>query len=202
MSKKKIGIVDYGIGNHASIASCLKSIGFNVIVSDNKSVLDETDLLVLPGVGAFPTAMQALHKKDLVRYLKNKADESKAIIGICLGMQLLADSSDEGGHCAGLEIIPGKVMAFSNAECHVGWNSIKSLTDESSFKSSDDDFYFNHSYFYDGPNIYKVCFTKFNTTYASVIRKQNTVGIQFHPEKSQEAGRVLLKKIISEVLYA
>jgi glutamine amidotransferase len=203
LNKKKIGIVDYGIGNHASITSCLKSIGYHVVVSENKSALDDTDLLILPGVGAFPTAMKALHEKDLTRYLKNKSEESKPIIGICLGMQLLADSSEEGNYCEGLQLIPGKVIPFSNSECHVGWNNIKSISEDVFLKESNGlDFYFNHSYFYEGPSIYKVSLTQFNLTYASIIRKSNIVGIQFHPEKSQGAGRQLLRKIITELLYA
>ncbi len=202
MSKKRIGIIDYGVGNVASITATLKKLGFHVAVSGDKKILEDTDLLSLPGVGAFPAAMKSLKENDLIRFLQSQAETGKPLIGICLGMQLLAESSDEVDYCEGLGLIPGKVSAFENRQCHVGWNSLTPINQSACFTAcAGKEFYFNHTYFYEGPSVYKACLTKFSTTYASVIKKDNIVGIQFHPEKSQQAGKDFLNNVIKELLY-
>ena len=197
MSFITIGIVDYGMGNHASVIHSLRKLGFRVRVSADPAVLDKTDVLVIPGVGAFPAAMQALNKRGLVGYLQHQAREQRPIIGICLGMQLLASASYEFEYTAGLDIIPGEVVAMNAAKWHIGWNTLECLTSESSFQPSNGEaFYFNHSFYYQGPSKYQIGLSRHPKSFASVIRKGQVVGIQFHPEKSQEAGRVLLKNLI------
>lgn len=195
-----VGVVDYGMGNHASVVHSLRNLEFRVRVSSDPSVLDTVDILVIPGVGAFPAAMQALHQRGLVAYLQQQAREQRPIIGICLGMQLLASASYEFEYTAGLDIIPGEVVAMSVARWHIGWNTLECVDQESSLHSSDGKaFYFNHSFCYRGPSEYQVCLSRHLDSFASVIRKGKVVGVQFHPEKSQEAGRVLLKNLILEL---
>lgn len=197
MNLTTIGIIDYGIGNHASVAQCLRKLGFRVRVSDEPVELDGVNILILPGVGAFPAAMQALHDKGLVSYLQEQARLKRPIIGICLGMQLLASASHEFKYTAGLDLIPGEVVPLTGAKWHIGWNTLECIAPESSLQLSDGQaFYFNHSFCYQGPSEYQVGLSRHPNPFASVIRRGKVVGIQFHPEKSQEAGRVLLKNLI------
>lgn len=197
MSYITVGIVDYGMGNHASVIHSLRDLGFRVRVSADTAVLDSTDLLVIPGVGAFPAAMQALHQRGLVNYLQQKAREQRPIIGICLGMQLLCSASHEFQYSVGLDIIPGEVVPLSGAKWHIGWNTLECVQPDSMLKPSDGQaFYFNHSFCYQGPYEYQAGVSRHPGPFASVIRRGNVVGIQFHPEKSQEAGRMLLKNLI------
>ena len=145
-SRRTIGIVDYGVGNHASVWRALHGLGYRCRVSADPEVLSATDLLVLPGVGAFAAAMDALHRHDLVEYLKLQAREGMPIVGLCLGMQLLADASVEHGVTAGLGLIPGQVLPFNQARWHIGWNTIEVVGDDPIFRPSDGkSMYFNHS---------------------------------------------------------
>lgn len=203
MNYVTVGIVDYGMGNHASVIHSLRDLGFRVRVSAEPEVLDDTDVLVLPGVGAFPAAMQALHQRGLVSYLQQQAREQRPIIGICLGMQLLTSASNEFQYTAGLDLIPGEVVALTGAKWHIGWNTLECVNADSLLQPSDGQaFYFNHSFCYQGPSEYQVALSRHPEPFASVIRRGNVVGIQFHPEKSQEAGRVLLKNLISGLTHA
>lgn len=203
MNYVTVGIVDYGMGNHVSVINSLRDLGFRVRVSAEPEVLDGADVLVLPGVGAFPAAMQALHQRGLVNYLQQQAREQRPIIGICLGMQLLASASHEFQYTAGLDLIPGEVVALTGAKWHIGWNTLECVNADSLLQPSDGQaFYFNHSFCYQGPSEYQVGLSRHPEPFASAIRRGNVVGIQFHPEKSQEAGRVLLKNLISGLTHA
>ena len=200
MSYITVGIVDYGMGNHASVIHSLRNLGFRVRVSSDQAVLHNTDILVIPGVGAFPAAMQALQQRGLVNYLQQEAREQRPIIGICLGMQLLASASYEFEYTKGLDIIPGEVVAMGSAKWHIGWNTLECVGPESSIRASDGEaFYFNHSFCYQGPSKYWIGLSRHPDPFASVIRRGKVVGIQFHPEKSQETGKVLLKNLILEL---
>ncbi len=203
MSNVTVGIVDYGIGNHASVIHSLRDLGFRVRVSAETAVLDETDVLVLPGVGAFPPAMQALHQRALVGYLQQQAREHRPIVGICLGMQLLTSASYELQFAAGLDIIPGEVVALSGVKWHIGWNTLECINSDPLLQASDGQaFYFNHSFCYRGPTEFQIGISRHPESFASVIRRGNAIGVQFHPEKSQQAGRDLLKNIISGLAHA
>lgn len=200
MSCKTVGIVDYGFGNHASVVHGLRNLGFRVRVSANQEVLDATDVLLIPGVGAFPAAMQALHQRGLVSYLQQQARLSRPIIGICLGMQLLASASYEFEYTFGLDIIPGEVIAMDGSRCHTGWNTLEFDTSESWAQLiNGESFYFNHSFIYQGSNEYKIGISRNPHPFPSVIRKGNVVGLQFHPEKSQQAGQKLLSNLILDI---
>ena len=197
MTKLTIGIVDYGVGNHASVRQCLHRLGLRCRVSDDPSVLDACDLLLLPGVGAFRLAMQALQAKALDRFLTYQASQQKPVLGICLGMQLLTEASHEDGYTTGLGLIPGKTVPLKPRRWHIGWNTVEQVTDDPLFQhSSGQAFFFNHSYAYQGPEELQVCKTNSGEAFASVIRRNKIVGVQFHPEKSQGAGHALLRQIV------
>lgn len=203
MSNVTVGIVDYGMGNLASVIHSLRGHGYRVRVSAKPEELDDTDVLVLPGVGAFPAAMQALHQRGLVSYLQQHAREQRPIIGICLGMQLLTSASHEFQYTAGLDLIPGEVVALTGAKWHIGWNTLECIDSDSLLQASDGKtFYFNHSFCYQGPSEYQIGLSRHPRPFASVIRRGNVVGIQFHPEKSQAAGRELMKNLISGLIHA
>lgn len=203
MSKVSIGIINYEMGNHASVLHCLRDLGHRVRVSDVKEHLDEVDILILPGVGAFPKAMEELHKRTLVKYIQEQADQNKPIIGICLGMQLLTEISHEHGITKGLGLIPGKVVAMTEPKWHIGWNTLECIKKDPVFSSSDNKaFYFNHSFVYEGSSEYQIGVSHNHGVLPSIIRKNNIVGLQFHPEKSQIPGRELLNKLILDLCHA
>lgn len=197
MSAISIGIVNYGMGNHASVAHSLRELGFRVIASNEIAELDAVDALVLPGVGAFPAAMRALHEHGLVNYLQEQARRQRPIIGICLGMQLLASASHEHQYTAGLDLIPGEIVPFSEHGWHIGWNTLECTHSDRLLQPSDGQaFYFNHSFYYQGPKEHQLAIARHPSEFAAVIRRGTVVGLQFHPEKSQATGRQLLKNLM------
>ena len=198
-----VGVVDYGMGNHSSVVHSLKNLGFRVKISSHIDELTTADVLLLPGVGAFPAAMTALHERGLVTFLKIRASEGLPLIGICLGMQLLASSSHEFGRTAGLDLIPGEIVPFQDNALHIGWNTLEVDQGHPLCALSDGDiFYFNHSFYYQGLPEYQVASTRYPTKFSSVIRRGNVFGIQFHPEKSQASGRVFLNCLIRGLVDA
>lgn len=206
MSKLTIGIVDYEVGNLASIRHALHALDYRHRVSSDPEVLDQTDLLLLPGVGAFPHAMKSLHVRGLDHFVRERARHGKPVVGICLGMQLLADSSTEMVETAGLGLIPGQVMALTQPGWHIGWNNIEIIQDDPLFKGGDGlSVYFNHSYVFNAPQEYQVAIARFdrsNMPLPIAVRRDNVVGLQFHPEKSQQDGRQLLSSVIEGLCRA
>jgi glutamine amidotransferase len=202
VKKINIGIIDYGMGNHASIIHSLRDIGFRVKVSKTPDELGLVDVLLLPGVGAFPAGMSALHERGLDIYLKEQAILQRPILGICLGMQLLASSSCEHEFTKGLDLIPGEIVPFSDNGWHIGWNAMECVGNDSILAPSDNKaFYFNHSFCYQGPAEYQLAIARHHLVFAAAIRLGSVVGVQFHPEKSQEAGKALLKNLITRLVY-
>ena len=199
--KLKVGIIDYGIGNWESIKNILFKLGLRTLISDDYKKLDNCDLCLLPGVGAFRPAMKALEKRRLNEFIFEYVENNKPLIGICLGMQLLGRSSSENEFTKGLNLIPEDVLPLNNGSCHIGWNSIKFVKKDSFFKfRSQDALYFNHSYAFSSNLKYSICETTFNShNFTSIIRKNNIVGFQFHPEKSQRAGLTILKNLIYKI---
>lgn len=200
MSRPTIGIVDYGVGNLASVLQALYALDYRCRVSSDSEVLAQSDVLVLPGVGAFPAAMQALHARGLVDFVRQHAFEGKPVIGICLGMQLLADASAELGPTAGLGLIPGKVVALEQSRFHIGWNSIEVAGGDPLFMAGDGRaVYFNHSYVFQAPPEYQAAVARLDDLsqpFTVAVHRNNVVGMQFHPEKSQVVGRQLLASVI------
>lgn len=172
MRLKTVCVVDYHMGNHASVAHSLRELNYRVRVSNDQAVLDEADVLVLPGVGAFPSGMEALHSLSLVSYLQEQARLQRPIIGFCLGMQLLADVSHEYQCTTGLGLIPGEVVPLVNPPWHIGWNSVECVLQDPLFQASDGQvFYFNHSFAYRGPSEYQIGLSRHHETFPSVIRR-------------------------------
>lgn len=196
MKPPTIGIVNYGVGNVASLWHALHALDFRCRVSSDRATLEATDLLLLPGVGAFPAAMEALHRTGLSVYLQEAAGRGRPLLGICLGMQLLADSSTEHKLTQGLGLIPGMVRSLGTGRWHIGWNTICAPEGTALFGASHGKaFYFNHSYCVD--SAHAVCQVSVHgSPLAAVTRRGNIVGMQFHPEKSQLAGREVLRNVV------
>jgi imidazole glycerol-phosphate synthase subunit HisH len=203
MSIVTIGIVDYGMGNHASVLHSLRGMGFRVRVSKEPAQLDLADALVLPGVGAFPAAMRRLYEQGLVTYLQEQARLQRPIVGVCLGMQLLASASHEHEYTAGLDLIPGEIVPFADHGWHIGWNTLVCAQHNPLVQPSDGQaFYFNHSFYYQGPSEYQLATVRHPAAFAAIIRRGSVVGLQFHPEKSQAVGKILLNNLILGLVHA
>jgi imidazole glycerol-phosphate synthase subunit HisH len=197
VTRRTIGIVDYGMNNLASVWRVLHGLGYRCRVSNDPAALDEADLLLLPGVGAFPAAMNALHELGLTDYLRNEARSGRPLVGICLGMQLMADVSSEYKLTEGLGLVPGRVEPFADGRWHIGWNSVELVHEDALLRPSDGrSFYFNHSFVFRAPPEYLLGVARLEQPIPTVIRRNNIVGLQFHPEKSQHAGRELLRNVI------
>ena len=203
MKRPKIAIVDFGFGNHSSICRAVESLGYSCVVSSDRDVLARADQLILPGVGAFPLAMEHIHKAGLKESITNAAQEMKQILGICLGMQLLTEGSSEFEFTKGLALIPGKVKQISSIKCHIGWNAVSFIRSEKINASlRDAHFYFNHSFAFDGPSEYCIAYAEQKEHIPAIIGRRNIIGMQFHPEKSQEQGREILSLALQGVLNA
>jgi glutamine amidotransferase len=208
----KIGIINYGNGNIYSISSALNEIGAEHIVINSSTELFKADAIILPGVGSFSDTKKKLDEhywtEEIIEFVTNK---SKAILGICLGMQLLADSSTEGLSnkvTAGLGLIPGRVDHLSAFGCnlrtpHVGWNSINLIqNNHPMFEKIYDgtDFYFVHSFAFSPiNNNHLLATTEYEINFAAVVGNERVWGTQFHPEKSSKAGFLILKNFIDFV---
>ncbi len=206
MRRSIIGIIDYGAGNCASVRSALSKLGYRTRLVNSQADFNGIDAIVLPGVGAFSTAMTALHDLQLVTLIRSWAYDGRPILGICLGMQMLAEASYEHTYTAGLELIPGKVVQLDNPKWHIGWNSLESHDNESNNHFLLDyigsSFYFNHSFEFQAPSEYIVSITRMERPIVAIVRRDNICGIQFHPEKSQISGMKILKNTIKELLHA
>ena len=203
MSRKAIGIVDYGVGNHTSVLRSFQSLGYRCRTSHDVGVLSDSDLIVLPGVGAYPAAMSALDARGLVEFLREQTRVGKPIVGLCLGMQLLADGSLEHGTTEGLGLIPGQVIALKPGHWHIGWNTIEVINADKLLLPSDgESVYFNHSFIFDAPREFQLCVARLEHPFPVGVRRGNVVGLQFHPEKSQHAGRVMLRNLVEGLTSA
>jgi imidazole glycerol-phosphate synthase subunit HisH len=195
-----ICIIDYGLGNVGSILNICKRVGIQAVLSNNEEVIRSSSQLILPGVGTFDTGMQNLNKLGLQELLTDEVVRNrKQILGICLGAQLMLESSEEGGK-AGLGWIKGKCKKFETTNRlkvpHMGWNSLNVRKDEDLFKSMPyypPRFYFVHSYHFclnEESDILTT--TVYDKEFISGFRKDNITGFQFHPEKSHKFGMQLL----------
>ena len=198
-----VAIVDYGIGNQYSLAASCRQLGYRVLISRDFEVLNQADVLILPGVGAFPLAMENLHNFGLDDYLRGAFHAQRGIIGICLGMQLLTERSSEIQITKGLGFIPGETVHLANAAWHIGWNNIEVIRNPSYLSACDGDvMYFNHSFCYSCSSEYisAVCrFEPSSKPIVSAIQRDHVVGLQFHPEKSQQPGLRLLNYALQEL---
>jgi glutamine amidotransferase len=215
MSDSNVVIIDYNVGNLLSLQRAFEYCGAKVIITSNPVSILSARKIVLPGVGAFAYAMTELHRLGLDRVVKDAASQGALLLGICLGMQLLLDESQEFGTNPGLGLISGRVVSLPTLDIrgqnlkipHIGWNSVQfnhGFKDWEGlpFKDSKstDSYYFNHSY---------MSITKYKSNQIAtclyggheipaVINYRNIIGCQFHPEKSGEAGLRILRRFISE----
>ena len=194
-----IGILDYGMGNLSSVYNSLEYLGFNSkIVTNSNEINEDLTHLIVPGVGSYAKAMQNLREKSMDSAILKYIESKRPYLGICLGMQLLSTYGYEDGKIKGLNLIEGEVVPF-DIELHVphvGWNNINCTHSHPIFKNNINhiDFYFVHSYYFNVKNKNEILTqTDYEIIFSSSIAKENIIGVQFHPEKSQEAGLNLLE---------
>jgi glutamine amidotransferase len=199
-----IAIIDYGMGNIHSVQKALESMGAQTLVTNKPKDIKACDKAVLPGVGAFGDAMVEIEKQKLVSVIKEHIKKNKLFLGICLGMHLLFDSSEESPGVKGLAILKGEVKKFKTLNLikvpHMGWNQLMIVKrDCPLFKDLADDsyVYFCHSYY----SVLKkeediAAVTKYGIDFSSVIWQDNIFATQFHPEKSQSVGLKILENFV------
>ena len=193
----EVAIIDYGVGNLRSVEKAFAATECDAIVSADETVLRSADRLVLPGVGAFAACMKALTVRGFDQILRERVGAGTPLLGVCVGMQMLFEESEEFGRTPGLGLLPGRVRRFSDdlVVPHVGWNQIRQRTTHPLFDGIEDGafFYFVHSYYCEPARVESVLSeTDYGLAYASVVAQDNICGVQFHPEKSQSAGLRLL----------
>lgn len=197
MIMNRVAIIDYGVGNLRSVEKAFAATGCEAVVSAEEKVLRTAERLVLPGVGAFGACMKALAERGFDRIVRERVQEKTPLLGVCVGMQLLFEESDEFGSTPGLGLLCGRVRKFSDELVvpQIGWNRIHQRRPHPLFAGVADRsfFYFVHS-FYCEPDEERVVAgeTEYGVRYASVVAQENICGVQFHPEKSQDAGLQLL----------
>lgn len=195
-----IAIIDYDAGNLKSVEKALEYIGEEAIVTRDQDKILSADKVILPGVGAFGDAMEKLHYYNLVDTIKEVISNKTPLLGICLGLQLLFESSEETPGVEGLSILEGKIIRIPDKEGlkipHIGWNSLHIEKQSKLFDQIDQDsyVYFVHSYYLKATNSSDVAATtEYSTTLDVAVEKDNVYGCQFHPEKSGDIGLAILK---------
>jgi glutamine amidotransferase len=204
--KLNVVIIDYGVGNIRSVTNALEFLCYRVQVGNQENKIKQADALILPGVGAFETAIRKLKSYHLDDILSEQVIiHKKPILGICLGMQLMATSSEENGIFDGLNWIEGKVVKLNLPKGykvpHVGWNAVKPQENSSLYKNlgNEPNFYFDHSYHYETSNQFITGVCNHGEVITASIQKENIFGVQFHPEKSQINGLKLLRNFFRAI---
>jgi glutamine amidotransferase len=193
----QVAIIDYGVGNLRSVEKAFAATGTSAEVTADEAKLLAADRLVLPGVGAFAACMQALAARGFDQLVRERVSQGTPLLGVCVGMQMLFEESEEFGTTKGLGFLRGRVRRFNGnlVVPQVGWNQISQRSEHPLFAgiANQEFFYFVHSYYVeaDDPEVV-VGETEYGATYASVVASENICGVQFHPEKSQAAGLRLL----------
>ena len=198
----KITIVDYGVGNFRNVQKAFEAIGAAAEISDEAAAITQARAVVLPGVGAFGDAMRNLGERGLAQPVLEAIQAGKPLLGICVGLQLLFDESEEMGRHAGLGILPGRVVRFPQnlTVPHMGWNQIEPERDHPLLdRIAPGDFaYFANSYYAMPANPADViAHTDYGLPFASIVGRENVCAIQFHPEKSQQVGLQILKNFVN-----
>ena len=213
MSKPKVVIIDYGVGNLLSVQRAVEECGAQAITSSKPDVIAQADRVILPGVGAFANGMQALESLGLIEVIKEIAAGGIPLLGICLGMQLLLDDSEEHGATKGLGIIPGRVVPVPNVSTdgfplkipHIGWNALVASEGETwngtilQNLTPGDSVYFVHSFMAEpeDPAVRMADCLYGGNRISAMIGHSNVFGCQFHPEKSQTIGLRILANFLS-----
>ena len=199
----RIVVIDYESGNLRSVARAVEKAGVVPTVTSDPAALDDADGLILPGVGSGPAAMSALQSRGLVTPLLDYIATGRPFLGVCLGLQLLLDATDEGdADCLGL--VPGRVRRLPDGlkVPHMGWNTVKFQREHPLWKGipQDSHFYFVHSYYADPTAIADVAgVTEYGVPFCSIYARENVVATQFHPEKSGDNGLRLYANFIAQV---
>jgi glutamine amidotransferase len=203
-----LALLDYGIGNLRSVQKALEHVGASVTLTDNPAVILAAEKVVLPGVGAFGDGMKGLRARGLDAVVREVVAHGKPLLGICVGMQVLFEASEELGEHQGLGILPGRVRRFpiSNLKSEflnlkipqTGWNQIEPCAASPLLNGLPCGAYayFNHSYFCDAQSADTLALTDYGGTYPSIVGRGHVYGIQFHPEKSQHVGLLLLRNFV------
>ncbi|CDR50650.1 imidazole glycerol phosphate synthase subunit HisH [Staphylococcus schweitzeri] len=184
-----IVIIDYGLGNISNVKRAVEHLGYKAVVSNDQKIIDQAEIIILPGVGHFKDAMLEIRRLNLDKILSNSND--KIMIGICLGMQLMYEHSDEGD-ASGLGFIPGNIshIQTDHPVPHLGWNNLVSQ-----HPMLNQDVYFVHSY--QAPmSEYVIAYAQYGTDIPAIVQFNNYIGIQFHPEKSGTYGLQILRQAI------
>lgn len=197
-----IGIIDYGMGNLFSVSKALERLGAEYFISEDKNELLQADSLILPGVGSFKDGMERLNEIGLTDMIKEYAATGKPLLGICLGMQLLFEQSEENGLTKGLNFLPGDVVRFpgeKNGQVykvpHMGWNKLAFQKESPILTNINEDFvYFVHSYYVktNEPEVV-LASCEYDVQVPAIVGRNNVYGMQFHPEKSGNLGMELLR---------
>lgn len=199
---KKVIVLDYEVGNLSSIINSMNSLNIEHIVSDKLTEINKSDTIILPGVGSFNKTMEIIKKKKLFNPIKNAFKEGKKIVGICVGMQILASYGEEHTKTKGLNIIPGKVIKIPSHKDFflpiMNWMELCSKKNLDKLKINKEQFYFLHSYYFKLKNNINLLYhyKLNNLMIPAIIEHKNAIGIQFHPEKSSSQGLELLRKIL------
>jgi glutamine amidotransferase len=197
-------LIDYGIGNIRSLEKAFQAVGADPVRSDDPAAIARADKLVLPGVGAFGACAEEIRRRGLWEPVKAAADAGTPLLGVCVGMQLLFEASEEMGEHAGLGLLPGRVVRFDGAETngrplkvpHMGWNTVHAMRPSPLLEGIADGahFYFVHSYHAAPTREADVLGeTEYGDPFPAIVERANVAGVQFHPEKSQDAGLRLLR---------
>ena len=198
-------LIDYGIGNIRSLEKAFQAVGVEPVRSDDPAAIREAERLVLPGVGAFGACIRELRRRGLVEPIREAVAAGTPLLGVCVGMQLLFDSSEEQGEHAGLGLLPGRVVRFdppaANGERplkvpHMGWNTVEATRTHPLLNGIADGehFYFVHSFHAAPENQSHVLgATTYGVPFPAIVQREHVMGVQFHPEKSQNAGLRLLR---------
>jgi len=196
-----IALIDYGIGNLRSVQKALEHVGAEVRLTEDPAVIRAADKVVLPGVGAFGDGMKGLRERGLVDVVKEVAARGTPLLGICVGMQVLFEVGEEMGEHAGLGILPGRVKRFEVENLKVpqtGWNQIEPQKASPLFQDLPRGAYayFNHGYYCTARPEDTLATTDYGGAYSSIVGRDRIYGIQFHPEKSQHVGLLLLRNFV------
>jgi len=199
-----LAIVDYQVGNLQSVIAAFQRFGVDPVVTREAAVLRQADAIVLPGVGAFPVAMEHLRGFGLVDVLQERAAAGVPILGICLGMQVLFEQGLEGEPTPGLGLLAGTVrpMVTTAKLPHIGWNQLRFNQSNpiAKYLQPDDEMYFVHSYYADCPAAEVIAYADYGgVAIPAIVGKGNVIGCQFHPEKSSRLGSLILKAFLEMV---
>lgn len=196
-------IIDYGMGNLRSVEKTVEAVGGRPVITGDPEAVRKAPRLILPGVGAFGDAMENLRRSGLDSAIREATGFGIPLLGLCLGLQLIFTQSEEFGNHEGLDLIPGRVRKFSDPGLrvpHVGWNQIEGTRPNPLLKSVPEGtyFYFVHSYYVEpARSEYILRWTEYGRRFCSIACRDNVWGAQFHPEKSQNAGKQLLQNFLA-----